>query len=75
SRQDWPALIGEGRGERAPARPLSHLLAVWRGEEDDPVGIATITGTTAIALAAADASLTPAAAQQRAEALWADRHR
>jgi anthranilate phosphoribosyltransferase len=70
---EWPALVGAGRGERPEPASPDHLLAVWRGEAEDPVGAATVVGTAAVALAAARPDLSRDEAVRIARKLWADR--
>lgn len=70
SRHDWSPLLPKDLGPKPIARPLDHMMAVWRGETDDPVGQAMVTGTAAQALVVARTTNDPDAAQARAEALW-----
>lgn len=70
---DWPVLVGTGRGERPEPATPEHLLAVWRGEADDPVGVAAVVGTAAIALATARPGLAPDDALETARTLWGER--
>lgn len=50
------------------------LTALWAGTHHDPFAVATVTGTAALALWTVRATPTMTAAQDMAEALWAQRH-
>ncbi|CAE7866524.1 nasD [Symbiodinium microadriaticum] len=47
---DWQPLLDKSLGPKVPAMPLDHMLDVWRGKTDDPVGRALVVGTAAQAL-------------------------
>ena len=68
-----PALLDEKR--RLHEVGTAHDLgALWCGTSMDVFAVATITGTAAIALWALKAADTLEAAQDKANALWANRH-
>lgn len=70
----WPSLLeDQSRGNRPPKTSLDYMLQVWRGETDDEVCAAMVTGTAAQALYIAGKANTPEAAQQMALALWDSR--
>jgi len=73
SRHDWPALLDKALGPKPEPKPLDHMMAVWRGERDDPVGRALVTGTAAQALMVARRTDNPADAQTKADELWGRR--
>ncbi|MEM1129852.1 MAG: glycosyl transferase family protein [Pseudomonadota bacterium] len=69
-----PALRSEHRRLAADAAKTGDLAALWSGRVDDTFAVDTVTGTAALALIALGAEQDHAAAQSRAEALWADRN-
>ena len=70
----WPALLPSPRRETT-SLDLTSLAALWRGQQDDAAGEASVIGTTAIALYTLGDAATPAAAEQLARELWQARER
>ncbi len=71
--EEWPRLVS-GRQEKLESLPTQDLIAVWRGERDDPYGELAITGTIAITLRLLGEADTADEAHQRAAQLWQKRH-
>ena len=69
SEEDWPALFGT-RHVKDETMDMRRLPALWHGEIDDEYGVATVTGTAAIALRAAGMADSIEAAQTLAAELW-----
>ncbi len=69
----WPPLMEEPRQLPDKSMEVSRLLAVWRGEAEEPYAEAAITGTLAIALRAMGLAADIKTAQSRAETLWRGR--
>ena len=69
----WPPLMEEPRQLPDESMEVSRLLAVWRGEAEEPYAEAAITGTLAIALRAMGLAPDIKMAQSRAETLWRGR--
>ncbi len=71
--EEWPALL-----EASPAESdldPAWLAALWRGEKDDPVAQAIVTGTAAIALKVCGRAQTIEEAQYLSDKAWTDRPR
>jgi anthranilate phosphoribosyltransferase len=71
--EEWPALI-----ETSPAESdldPAYLAALWRGESEDPVAEAIVTGTAAIALKTSGRAQTIDEAQHLARQAWITRPR
>ena len=69
----WPPLMEEPRQLPDESMEVPRLLAVWRGEAEEPYAEAAITGTLAIALRAMGLAADVKTAQSRAETLWRGR--
>jgi anthranilate phosphoribosyltransferase len=69
----WPPLMEEPRQLPDESMEVTRLLAVWRGEAEEPYAEAAITGTLAIALRAMGLAPDIKMAQSRAETLWRGR--
>jgi anthranilate phosphoribosyltransferase len=71
--EEWPALLDISPAESAldPA----YLAALWRGEREDPVAEAIVTGTAAIALKICGRAQTVDEAQHLSNKAWITRPR
>jgi len=68
--EEWPALFDGPRHLKDESMDPTRLIDVWRGDDNDEYGTASITGTTAIALKLLKKADTPSDAQQLAEQMW-----
>ncbi|MBF0372177.1 MAG: glycosyl transferase family protein [Alphaproteobacteria bacterium] len=73
--EEWPALLPDSAQAHEGSMDLGRLMAVWRGEADEPYAVATITGTAAVALKLIGRANTIADAEALARALWDGRRR
>ena len=71
--EDWPALLADGHQAPDTEMDTSDLIRIWRGESGSDYATASITGTLAIALRTMGRADSMAAAQDEAEAIWAER--
>ena len=71
--EEWPALLPGTTVKTDEDMDLGRLLKLWRGEDDDAVATAAVTGTVAIALRLMQRAESPADAEAQARALWQDR--
>lgn len=65
----WPPLFGQ-RHLKDEAMDLARLARVWSGDDPDEYALASITGTTAIALRALGHAADAASARKLAAELW-----
>ncbi len=70
SEEEWPAMFAGPRHLKDETMDVRRLARVWRGEEDDEYGVATIIGTVAIALRLMGKAASIAEAEAQARALW-----
>jgi anthranilate phosphoribosyltransferase len=71
----WPALVPDRHRRLAEAEALdaTRLVALWRGEVDDPVAEAIVIGTAAVALATVGRANSPTESERLAARLWRGR--
>ena len=67
--ETWPAMFSK-RHVRPDEMNIDDLKAVWAGELDDEYGIASVTGTVAIALYTMGRAATREAAEAEAVRMW-----
>ncbi|MDT8406803.1 MAG: glycosyl transferase family protein [Methylococcales bacterium] len=70
----WPRLCPQRHTPPATLQPEA-LVAVWEGRLHDDYGLQAVLGSTALALATLDPTLTQQAALQQARQLWSKRSR
>lgn len=73
--ETWPALLDAPHQPADTRLDVEDLARLWRGELDNPYGVASVTGTMAICLKTMGKAATMAAAQALAEEIWARRDR
>ncbi|HGG05749.1 MAG TPA: glycosyl transferase family protein [Aliiroseovarius sp.] len=71
--ETWPAMLEAGHAAPDQTMDISRLGRVWAGQDDDPYGVAAITGTMAIALKTMGKADDMKAAQTMADDIWAAR--
>ncbi len=70
SEENWPAILDDPRQSVDEDMDVRRLGAVWRGEAEDSYGVATVTGTAAMALRLMGRAAGVAEAEAMADALW-----
>ncbi|RYH12236.1 glycosyl transferase family protein [Tropicimonas sp. IMCC6043] len=73
--ETWPALIGDTYQPAAEDMSPQKMLAVWRGDVEDPYALASITGTLAVALRTMGRAENIETADALAAELWEHRDR
>lgn len=73
--EEWPALFTGARHLKDETMNPQRLQDVWRGEDTDEYAVASITGTTAIALKLLNRVNTQTEAQDLAVTLWNQRNK
>jgi anthranilate phosphoribosyltransferase len=73
SEETWPALLSDPHQPADQDMDVTRLAALWRGDLQDAYGLASVTGTMAIALKTMGKAATMAQAQAMADAIWAAR--
>ncbi len=73
--ETWPALLPDPHQPADEAMNVADLAALWRGELDHAYGLASVTGTMAVALKTMGKAATMDAAQAMAESIWSARDR
>jgi len=71
--ETWPALVPDPHQPKDLEMDTSELATVWSGETDNTYGVASITGSMAIALKTMGKADTVDQAQIMAEEIWAAR--
>ena len=73
--ETWPALLDSPHQPADTEMEIGALEKMWRGELSDEYGVASITGTMAIALKTMGKAPSQAAAQSMAREIWDARNR
>ncbi|MBV1863783.1 MAG: glycosyl transferase family protein [Rhodobacteraceae bacterium] len=73
SQETWPALVPDPHQPKNLEMDTSELATVWSGETENVYGVASITGSMAIALKTMGKAETIDKAQAMAEEIWAAR--
>ena len=71
--EEWPLMLPGTTVKADKAMDLERLSALWRGEDNDPVGTAAVAGTAAIALRLMGRADGPEDAEAKARGLWENR--
>ncbi len=71
--ETWPALLPDPHQPADEAMNVADLAALWRGELKHAYGLASVTGTIAVALKTMGKAPTMDAAQILAESIWSAR--
>ncbi len=71
--ETWPALLPDPHQPADEAMDVADLAALWRGELDHAYGLASVTGTMAVALKTMGKAATMEAAQAMADSIWSAR--
>jgi len=71
----WPALLAKPHRWRDEALDYGRLVALWRGEADEPAALAAVTGTAAVALKLMGRAESAETAQSMAETMWGGRRK
>lgn len=74
SEQIWPRLL-EGRQPQPEHLDVNEVVSVWRGERENPYGVAAIIGTMAIAIELLGKANSQTEAMTLAENWWQQRNR
>jgi len=75
SEEEWPALFSGRRHLKDEIMDPARMLKVWQGEDLDEYAIASVTGTTAIAIKLLGLADSIIDAQKLAEKMWQDRQK
>jgi anthranilate phosphoribosyltransferase len=70
----WPMRMKPGELMRQERLNLNHFRAVWEGEETDPYGVTTVTGTLALVIRVLGVEEAEARAHELAATWWSERH-
>jgi len=73
--EEWPAIFNGPRHLKDESMDPKRLIDVWQGNDADEYGIASITGTAAIALKLLKKAHIQEEAQQLAETMWNNRNK
>jgi anthranilate phosphoribosyltransferase len=73
--ETWQVLLDDTRQEIDLEMNIADMLMLWRGEKDNPYGVAALTGTLAIALKALGKADNETSAQNLAEKMWHGRNK
>ncbi|MBL6934438.1 MAG: glycosyl transferase family protein [Alphaproteobacteria bacterium] len=72
--EEWPALAqGKAYDWRGEAYDAARLSALWKGELENPVATAAVTGSAALALKLLGRAKTVSEADAMAQRMWAER--
>ncbi len=71
--ENWPVLLSDTRQEIDKELKIENMLALWRGEIENPYGKAAIIGTLAIAIKALKMAENKEAAERIAQDYWQNR--
>ncbi len=75
TQETWPVLVPDPHQPKDLVMDTSELATMWSGETDNVYGLASITGSMAIALKTMGAADSIEQAQAKAEETWAGRDR
>jgi anthranilate phosphoribosyltransferase len=74
SDEEWPPLFSQ-RHVKDDELNVQRLRALWEGSDDDEYGIASVTGTTAVALKMMGKATDMESAEQQARDMWEARNK
>jgi anthranilate phosphoribosyltransferase len=74
SEEEWPALFSQ-RHVKDDELNVQRLRALWEGNDNDEYGIASVTGTTAVALKMMGKATDMESAEQQARDMWEARNK
>ena len=75
SEEEWPPLFSGARHLKDETMDVPRMARVWEGGAEDEYGVASVTGTAAIALKLLGRAQSIADAQAQADAMWKNRNR